>query len=574
MILAAGHLQRPDYFVLIGYFALMLGIGLYFFRRMQGMKDYFSGGNQIPWWLSGVSFYMSSFSVATFVQYSALAYLYGQVAVTLYWVTVPATLVSVMFFSRRWRRARIDSPVEYLETRYSGTVRQLFAWQGIVVRLIDSALKLVAIGIFVHKTVGIDMKPSMLGAGLIMLAYTFLGGLWAVTVTDFIQFIVLAAGVLILLPLSLREVGGFEGLLHSLPDSYLQLTHTEYNWFYIASNILLFSLAFSSVQWSLIQRYYCVPTERDAYKVGGLVVVLNIVTPPLMFLPAIAASRFLPGLDDAGHVYPLLCAHLLPAGMFGLVIAAMFSATMSMLSSDYNVCASVLTNDVYKRLIRPDAPQRELVWVGRLMTLAVGLVALALAWSMSDFGGEDLFRNMITLFSIATAPMAIPMIAGLLSSRVTHRAALAGFLAGVAAGLVVLLVCPDLLEYNDLAIKKANVIFFGASITTLVVMLLTAMLDRATSEETRRAETFIRRLDVPIGEMDQDRVTRTTATSPFTIVGISIALIGGMMLGVLPTVEDNLAFMMDLAIGLALAILGAAMVVGNRLSKRKQERTL
>ena len=91
MMLAAGQLTRPDYFVLGGYFVLMLGIGAYFYRHVREMKDYFSGGNRIPWWLSGVSFYMSSFSVAAFVQYSALAYLYGWVAVTLYWVTVPSS---------------------------------------------------------------------------------------------------------------------------------------------------------------------------------------------------------------------------------------------------------------------------------------------------------------------------------------------------------------------------------------------------------------------------------------------------------------------------------------------------
>src|SRR5210317_667511 len=123
MMLAESQLQSGDHIVLVGYFVLMLSIGAYFYRYMRGMKDYFSGGNQVPWWLSGASFYMSSFSVATFVQYSALAYLYGWVAVTLYWVTVPATLVSVIFFSARWRRARIDSPVEYLEARYNSTVR-------------------------------------------------------------------------------------------------------------------------------------------------------------------------------------------------------------------------------------------------------------------------------------------------------------------------------------------------------------------------------------------------------------------------------------------------------------------
>ena len=103
LLAAAAHLRTPDYMMLVGYFVLMLCIGLYFYRFMRGMKDYFSGGNRIPWWLSGVSFYMSSFSVFAFVSYSALAYKYGLVGVTLLWVSVPATVFSVTLFAKRWR---------------------------------------------------------------------------------------------------------------------------------------------------------------------------------------------------------------------------------------------------------------------------------------------------------------------------------------------------------------------------------------------------------------------------------------------------------------------------------------
>ncbi len=128
MVFAAeAHVTYPDYVMLIGYFVLMIGIGAYFYRFMRGMKDYFSGGNSIPWWLSGVSFYMSSFSVAAFIFYPALCYKYGWVGVTLLWVAIPATLFSVLLMAKRWRRARIDSPVEYLESRYSVWLRQLFA---------------------------------------------------------------------------------------------------------------------------------------------------------------------------------------------------------------------------------------------------------------------------------------------------------------------------------------------------------------------------------------------------------------------------------------------------------------
>src|SRR5207244_1663731 len=102
---SASTLQGADYFVLITYFVLMLGVGIYFYRQMRLMKDYFSGGNQIPWWLSGISHYMASFSAFGFVVYSALAYRYGWVAITLYWLTVPAALVSTVLFAQRWRRA-------------------------------------------------------------------------------------------------------------------------------------------------------------------------------------------------------------------------------------------------------------------------------------------------------------------------------------------------------------------------------------------------------------------------------------------------------------------------------------
>ena len=293
-VLAASQLQGPDYFILVGYFILMLAIGVYYYRFMRGMKDYFSGGNRIPWWLSGISFWMASFSAFAFVFYSSLAYKYGWVAVTLFWVTVPATLVSVVFFAQKWRRARIDSPVEYLETRYGSALRQLVAWQGVPVKIVDDALKLVAIGTFVSVGLGVGLERSILWCALIMLTYTFMGGLWAVAVTDFIQFVVMGAAILIVLPLSIAEVGGIANLMDKAPQGFFSLTADKYDWVYVGTLVVLYSISWSSIQWSLIQKYYCVPREKDALKVGWLVVVLNIIGPPMMFIPAIAAGSSFP----------------------------------------------------------------------------------------------------------------------------------------------------------------------------------------------------------------------------------------------------------------------------------------
>jgi len=564
MIPATGVLKGADYFILVGYFTLMLGIGGYFYRYMRRMKDYFSGGNNIPWWLSGVSYYMSCFSVFGFVAYSALAFQYGWVGVTLFWVMAPATLISVIFFSARWRRARIDSPVEYLETRYSSTVRQLFAWEGLPVRIIDDALKLVAIGVFISKGLGVSKTQSMLWAGLIMLAYTFMGGLWAVTVTDFIQFVVMIAGVVVLLPLSIAQAGGLTAFYENSPEGFFHLSSPEYNWFYLMTNIFLFCLAFSSINWSLIQRYYCVPREKDALKVGALVTVLNLIGPPLILLPAMAARHFLTGVTDANEVYPMLCKHLLPAGMLGLIIAAMFSATMSMLSSDYNVAASVLTNDLYRRYVNPAASQKHLVWIGRLMTLVVGLVALGVAFLMIGIGGDDLFRSMVKLFSVATAPVALPMIAGLLSKRISNGGALLGCLAGVLAGVGVLLLARDEASWWGVAVKKENLIVWVTTFTTLIVMVAGSLLLPRPRREAERVEAFHRRLETPVGQLPEDiQPTGGKVVSPFGIVGVSTAIIGAMMLVVLPWVREGLAFEMAAGVGVVLLVLGSLAAYGS-----------
>jgi len=622
-LLAQAHaqVQLPDYIMLVGYFVLMLGIGAYFYGYMRGMKDYFSGGNTIPWWLSGASFFMSSFSVFAFVSYSALAFRYGWVAVTIYWVTIPATIFSVVLFAKKWRRARIDSPVEYLETRYSFGLRQLFTWQGVPVILVDDALKLIAIGTFIAVSMNLPEVPSftifglevpleamglhtpirytMVVAAVIMLLYTLMGGLWAVAVTDFIQFVVMAVGIVVLLPLSIERAGGVSSFIENTPREFYNFVNAEYNWIYVALLVLLYCLAWSSVKWPLIQRYYCVRDEKEAQKVGWFVVFLNVVGPPLMFLPAIAAQQFMGDVPDE-EVYPRLCIMLLPAGMLGLVVAAMFSATMSMLSSDYNACAGVLTNDVYRRLIHKNASQKELVLIGRLMTLLIGVFALAVAFAFGGTSGEDLFRYMVTLFSIATAPVAVPMLLGLLSRRVTNAGAIVGFLSGLAVG-VGLFICfyglfgvgpiwpdgakttlfsglvwnpdKDELIFGATPLKMEVVLFTCNTVVTLIACLVVSLVSPMDPEARKRVEAFHQRLVTPIGELEEDRLEATgglAILSPFRVVGISVLLIGLLMLGILWWVwqtGDMLAFGLDVFLGGILVVIGLAMARQSRREK-------
>ena len=577
-ILAAGKLAGPDYFILVGYFVLMLGIGAYFYRYMKGMKDYFSGNNKIPWWLSGVSFYMSCFSAFGFIAYSELAFKYGLVGVTIWWFAVPALVLSIILLAKKWRRMRIDSPVEYLENRYSPFIRQIFAWEGLPVRMIDDALKLVAIGMFLSKAFDVDLVKAMLFSGLIMLAYTMMGGLWAVVVTDFVQFIVMAVAVIILVPLSLNEAGGLATFFNAAPEGFFKMTHAEYDWFYIVVLILLMFLTYGSVNWGLIQRYYCVPKEKDVYKLGILVVALQVVGPPLILLPAMAAKHFMPEAD-AANIYPLLCLRLLPVGMIGLIIAAMFSATMSMLSSDYNAAASVLTNDIYKRVIHPKASQKELVLVGRITTCLVGFAAIGIAFFMlksnSNDGGDNLFRNMMKLFSVATAPVAVPMLFGILSKKINNKAAIVGFFFGIITGLLILFLCPDKVDILGKTIKSENIILLATTVITTVTMLIVTHLLPSGKEELERVTHFLARLDAPIGQLPEDNQPDAPGVkvfSPFVIVGVSIIFIALLMAATLPYIKGQpVAFKVNLVLVTGLFLLGGAMIYFSRKGKKDKE---
>ena len=247
----------------------------------------------------------------------------------------------------------------------------------------------------------------------------------------------------------------------------------------------------------------------------------------------------------------------------------MFSATMSMLSSDYNVCASVLTNDVYRRYVRPIASHRELLLIGRVMTLLVGMTTLGVALLMAEVGGEDLFRNMVKLFSIATAPVAIPMMAGLLSRRVTNRGALAGFLAGLMVGLFVFFFCPDAFEVLGVECKKENAIVWATTVVTLVMMSLTSWLDQPDPAARQRTDAFLERLSMPIGEDAGDKTANSWSDarqiSPFRVVGASTTAIGLMLLAVSPWVGGGLAFGVDVSVGLGLVVAGGLMVALGRL---------
>lgn len=523
-------LATTDYIILAGFFAVMLGIGIVYARRMKNLSDFFSGGGQVPWWLAGISLYMTTFSAFTFVSYSALAYQYGFVAISIWWFSVPGCLLSAWYLAARWRRAATTSPVEYLETRYNATIRQCFSWFGVPLIVADDALKLFVIGTMITASLGMTTDEAktwaILACGAIMLGYTLLGGLWAVMITDFIQFIVMAAAVLVLVPLAASAAGGFTAVTSNLSAEYASITNSTYTWPWLLSFSVILALTYAT-KWPYVQRYYAARSDSEARKVGYTVAVLTVIAPPLLFWPAIAATQFLPDVADANEIYPLVCRTLLPVGLMGVVIAAMFSATMSMLSSDYNAVASVLTNDIIKRLFARTASDRALLLIGRCSTVAIGGLAMALATVLVYAEGlEDLVKIMARLFSVLLPPVALPMAAGLLNNRVSGRGAITGFATGAICGIGAYVLS---VNYDSLAmLGTVPYLTWISIIPTALGLAAGSYLWPDSTEKRVQIDAFLHGLSDagPSGDAPDPR----DGLYAMYIIGMTCALLGGLII--------------------------------------------
>jgi SSS family transporter len=586
------HLALSDDIVVVGYFALVLFIGIYTRRAQKDAGDYFAGGHQVSWPLAGISHYMSGFSAFTFIVYSQIAYQYGLVAILLFWMSVPACIVGGRFFASRWRRARIITPVEFLEQRCGFAVRQLFAWSSIPAKIFEDSLKLFTTALFLSVSAGLNMTTSIVVCGAIMVIYTMLGGLLALVVTNYILFLMKVLAILLLLPVAIIHLGGVHASFHSIPPALLHWTNGPYGWTYVVGYGVLVMISYNG-SWAFAQKFYSVPDEKSARKVGYLSAVLNFVGTPILLLPAVIGHGLLPDMvaqHRGNDVYIELVFRLLPAGMFGVIVAALFSATMATVSADLNVIASVLTKDFWQRVLRPGASDREQVYAGRLITGILGVIIVLLSLWIAGSHSESLFQLMVTAFGVLLAPTMIPLLALLCWRKLHSTGAYAGFAAGLISGVGTLLVRYALQRSandptGEMDYRIEGISIFVSVFVTFAAMWVTTMFCKPSENEVDRTKAFFLLLDTPIGdEAVSSSAYVGTHGSPNRLIAGSTIAVGGLL-----TIAGLLApglfgRRLDLIIGTGLTIYGlfrlwqsfredrAVKLLASKLLKEQNER--
>jgi SSS family solute:Na+ symporter len=569
------HLTAADYVVIIGYFALVAGVGLWIKRTQATTSDYFAGGHQIPWWMAGVSHYMSGFSAFSFIVYSQMAYTYGLVAITIFWTGVPACIVGGLFFARRWRRARVITPIEFLEERCNAGVRQLFIWIGIPSKLFDDALKIFATSLFIAVTVGIPLRASLALCMLIVLSYTLSGGLLALVVADYVQFLMKSLAILLIFPLALRRASLFSAHSVGISPELLRWTASPYNWVYVLGYGLVVLVSYNG-NWALAQKYYSVPDERSASKAAYLSAALVFVGTPIMFLPAILARKFLPDLiaqKRTEDVYVLMLLQLLPVGMIGIIVAAMFSATMAAVSSDVNAIASVLTKDWYQRSWDQKASEGTLLAVGRWFTLAIGAIVFALSLWLAESQRQSLFQLMVSVLGVLVAPTILPILALLVFRSLSTAGVVCGLVSGLTIGSAAMLISTLILAHHHFS-ENAILTWDGAGIIanmagTALGMCLGTMIWPASAEEQARSKAFIARMGRAVRQ-DEVPVNPGTADSS-KIVGFATLIVGFLLVAAGALSGMRTAQIIDFTCGGLLAVGGLGLMMRKPVGRKYRE---
>jgi len=578
------HSLHPlDYIIILSYFAIVITVGIYFSRFIKQAKDYFAAGAAIPWWLAGISLWMASFSALMFVVYSQLAFKYGFVAITLCWVVIPAMVLAATIFAPRWRRARVMTPLGFMEQRYNKLVHQVFVWTGIPLRLIDNSIKIYSTAIFLAVAVGqswFTLEVCIALVGVIMILYTLLGGQWAVIVTDFVQFSILCLAVLVLLPLSLIAVGGFGGLAAKAPEGFFNILSPPYGVFDWVMFCVIIAISYNAT-WSLVQKYNCVATEADARKVAITMGALSLVGPIIFFIPAMIARVLLPELvdepDGSKYAYVAMCLNVLPTGVMGLMVAGMFSATLSTLGSEYNVLSGVLTKDFYGKIIRPEADEKLLIKWGRINTALIGAITIVFALGINFVRGFNLYDIMVKAFGALGPAIMLPLLGGLFIRRINSKGAITGVLTGTLTGItlvvtnfILLRVFHDELAHNDTLSYWLKQGYNSASIGVNIIITLLGMLIGSTvvstpQEERDRVEEFFERMSIPTGE--QVREDSDEKISPFVAVGLALLILGLIVLAAgffMFFLGDAKALVVDGIAGGLLTVLGLGLWIRNR----------
>ncbi|HEY3449431.1 MAG TPA: sodium:solute symporter family protein [Myxococcales bacterium] len=451
-----------DWLIIVFYFVFIVGIGLYLRRFTKSGEDFFLAGRRNSSWVAGLAFLSANLGALEILGWTGGTMKYGMFVSHFYWVgAVPAMLFLGLYMMPFYYSSRIHSVPGYLKLRFDEKTRLLNAFSFAVMTLLMSGINLYLMALVLRTILGWDWHVSMWASAIAVGCYITLGGLMSAIFTEIVQFFLIWFGLFLVAILGTVEAGGLGAVFGGVPVQMSHLWTTAgdasqnamgVTWAGIVMGLgFVLSFGYWTTDFLVIQRAFSSKDLRSARQTPITASFFKMALPFIIVVAGLVAYRLvnLPGSDFkllphpvTGEPWndtalPLLIARYYPAGLVGLGITALLAGFMAGQAGNVSAFNTVWTYDIYRVVLKKDATDEHLVWVGRVTTLVGIVLSVATAYLAMEF--NTIMDYIQAIFSWVNAPLFATMLLGMFWKRTSAAGAFWGLIVGMVTSFSIFL---------------------------------------------------------------------------------------------------------------------------------------
>lgn len=540
-----------DIMVMMGYFSIVLLIALLFRQEAaKSISDYLRGNGKMVWWLVGSTAFMAQFSAWTFTGAAGKAFNDGLAIMAIFVANAIGYGVAWLYFAKRWRQTRVDTPTEIIANRYGRSNELFFAVALSLLSVISAGVWLNGLGVFASAAFGIDINLTITITGGCVLLISLMGGAWGVVASDFAQTLVVAIVSVLCAAMALYQVGGPIEIVNNFPGGFVTGPDMNYPLILVASTLFFIAKQIQSVnnmQDSF--RFLNAKDSHHASKGALMAMILMAVGSVIWFIPPWAMAILYPdaaaeypqfGAKASDTIYLTFAKEYMPVGTVGLLVAGLFAATMSSMDSALNRNAGIFVKSIWLPVKRNAWGYTSAVNVGKVTSLITGLIIILLAQYFTELKELSLFDLMMQVATLLHTPILVPLLLGMIIKITPKWLPWATVVFGMVVSWVsVNVFTPDVIASNLFGIEeltkrevgelKTIITIASHLIFTVGFYLLGARYGTPWSGDIARSKTFFTTITGPVisplGEWREDFVQ-------YTRVGLATMILGLLMVGV------------------------------------------
>jgi SSS family solute:Na+ symporter len=439
-----------DYLIIAGYIIVTIFVGYGLKKYMKTGEDFFLSGRSLPSWITGLAFLSANLGALEIIGMVANSTKYGILTVHFYWIgAIPAMVFLGIFMMPFYYESKVKSVPEYLKLRYNEATHAVNAISFAIMTILMSGISMYAMALLFKVMLGWTLTASILISALVVLIYIFWGGLSSSIYNEVIQFFLIWLGILPIVFLGMKEVGGFKGFLSRLPENLLHSWKTlgdpsanplGIEWVGVVLGLgFVLSFGYWTTDFLVVQRALASESLSASRRTPIIAAFPKMLVPIIVVIPGLVALSVLPEFSsnsnpDYNSSLILLMKHYLPSGVLGLAITALLASFMSGMAGNVTAFNTVWTYDIYGSYIRKNMPDSHYLRMGKYATIFGVLLSIGSAYIVQSF--PNLMDYMQLIFSFFNAPLFATFLLGMFWKRATPWGGFFGLISGILTAAI------------------------------------------------------------------------------------------------------------------------------------------